>query len=137
MKNVYNTFRPTGCCTVNPYLFVKNPERYISFLIDGLYADEIGRETDKETGEIQNAQIAIGHSRIMLSQARGQFNGMKTSMYLYVDDVDAVYNNALKHGAKSEFEPADMPYGDRQGGIVDPEGNYWWISKRLTTEEYY
>lgn len=73
----------------------------------------------------------------MISQARGQFLGMKTSMYLYANDVDALYTNALKYGAKSEFEPADMDYGDRQAGIVDPAGNYWWVSKRLEGKENY
>lgn len=62
---------------------------------------------------------------------------MKTSMYLYTHDVDTLYANALKHGAKGEFEAADMDYGDRQAGIIDPAGNYWWISKRLEEKEYY
>jgi len=29
------------------------------------------------------------------------------------------------------MDPMDMPYGDRQGGVVDPCGNTWWISTRL------
>ncbi len=136
MNKIYNTRLPEACSTVNTYLFVEKPEAYIDFLKNGLFAVEIGRVVS-ESGEIQNAQLQIGHSRIMVSQARGQFLGMKTSMYLYTEDVDALYTNALKHGAQSEFEAADMDYGDRQAGIVDPAGNYWWISKRLEEKEYY
>ncbi|MTI22356.1 VOC family protein [Fulvivirga sp. RKSG066] len=137
MHKLYKTHLPEACSTVNTYLFVEKPEEYIKFLVDGLFAEEVGRMTDEKSGEIQNAQIQIGHSRIMISQARGQFLGMKTSMYLYTNDVDHLYENAIKRGAKGEFEPADMDYGDRQAGIKDPAGNYWWISKRLETKEYY
>lgn len=136
MKQVYNTLLPKNCSTVNAYLFIENAETYIDFLKNGLFGEEIGRAVS-ESGEIQNAQIEIGQSRIMISQARGQFLGMKTSMYLYTHDVDTLYANALKHGAKGEFEAADMDYGDRQAGIIDPAGNYWWISKRLEEKEYY
>lgn len=35
-----------------------------------------------------------------------------------------------------EMEVADMPYGDRQGGIRDPHGNVWWVSQRLVHGPY-
>lgn len=72
----------------------------------------------------------------MLSQARGQFKNMRTAFYLFTNDVDELHDRAIQHGATAEFEPADMPYGDRQSGIIDPSGNYWWISKRLTQKNY-
>jgi hypothetical protein len=34
------------------------------------------------------------------------------------------------------FEPMDMPYQDRQGGVTDPFGNIWWISTRLAAESF-
>ncbi len=39
-------------------------------------------------------------------------------------------------GSTLAMEVADMPYGDRQGGIRDPHGNIWWISQRLVAEPY-
>jgi len=72
----------------------------------------------------------------MISQAKAPFLNMKTSFYLYVNDVDALHANALAFDAKEVFPPADMPYGDRQSGIIDPSGNYWWISMRLKDEPY-
>lgn len=72
----------------------------------------------------------------MISQARGQFMNMRTSFYLYVDNVDEIHKRSVEYGAKVEFEPANMDYGDRQSGVVDPVGNYWWISKRLLHEGY-
>jgi PhnB protein len=44
---------------------------------------------------------------------------------------------AIECGAKLEFAVADMPYGDRQGAVIDPCGNTWWISQRLVDEPYY
>jgi PhnB protein len=34
------------------------------------------------------------------------------------------------------MEVADMPYGDRQGGVRDAWGNLWWISQRLVDAPY-
>lgn len=62
---------------------------------------------------------------------------MRTAFYLYVDNVDEIHKRAVENGAKVEFEPADMDYEDRQAGIIDPSGNYWWISKRLVKKGYH
>ncbi|MFT5884114.1 MAG: PhnB protein [Arcticibacterium sp.] len=67
----------------------------------------------------------------MITEATKDFEEMKTSHYLFTEDVDALQSRALKYGAKEMFPPTDMDYGDRQGGVIDPAGNYWWISKRL------
>lgn len=48
-----------------------------------------------------------------------------------------IHKKAVENGAKVEFEPLDMSYGDRQSGIIDPSGNYWWISKRLENKGYH
>jgi PhnB protein len=44
--------------------------------------------------------------------------------------------SALDAGAKLEMAVADMPYGDRQGGVRDAHGNIWWISQGLVTASY-
>ena len=53
---------------------------------------------------------------------------MSGSIYLYVPDTDAVYQQALEAGATSVMEPADQFYGDRNAGVKDPSGNLWWIA---------
>lgn len=45
-------------------------------------------------------------------------------------------SRALSSGASLLMKVADMPYGDRQGGVTDPSGNIWWISQRLVEEPY-
>ena len=73
----------------------------------------------------------------MITQARGAFMGMRTAFYLYVDDVDAIHQRAIENGASVVFEAEDMDYGDRQSGVMDPSGNYWWISKRFDQKGYH
>ncbi len=135
MKEPYNTYRPDGFRTVNPYLFAEDPEILIDFLQKAFDAKEMNRSLTPN-GEIANSIVKIGDSCFMISQARDRFLGMRTSFYLFVNDVDEIYDRALKCGAKSELKPMDMSYDDRQGGIIDPAGNYWWISKRLVNEPY-
>src|SRR5438309_4932584 len=53
---------------------------------------------------------------------------MPTSIHLYVPDADAVYQQALRAGAASVNAPVDQPYGDREAGIKDSFGNFWWIA---------
>lgn len=136
MNPIYKTFRPQGFGTVSSYLFTEDPKGLIDFLQKAFYAEELDRTVDEETGIIRNAILKIGDSCFMLTQAAGDFMGMKTSFYLFTNDPDALQENAIEHGAVELFPPADMDYGDRQGGVVDPAGNYWWISKRLVEEDY-
>ena len=52
-------------------------------------------------------------------------------LHVYVPNVDAVYQKALKAGATSLSEPADQFYGDRSGGVKDPAGNTWHIGTHV------
>ena len=136
MNPLFNTYHPEGFSTVNGYLFVSNPQELIDFLKSAFYAEEKSRTVIPDSEEIANCILKIGESCIMISQARGPFEGMRGSFYFFVDDVDTAYKNAMDNGAKSVFEAADMEYGDRQAGIEDVSGNYWWISKRLVKGDY-
>lgn len=136
MDSIYKTYKPEGFHTVTPYLIVDNPELLINFLKNAFLANEINRSINPKNGNIANCILQIGDTSFMVSQSNEQFKGMKTTFYLYVDDVEAMHKRAIENGAKIEFEPADMPYQDRQSGIIDPCGNYWWISKRLVEKAY-
>ena len=135
MNQVFKTFHPLGFHTVNAYLFATKPEELIDFLKKAFSAKENNRSLTPRV-KLLTASFKWGDSSFMVSQTRGEFMGMRTSFYLYVNDVDGVYKHALAHGAKISFPPDDMPYGDRQAGVIDPAGNYWWISQRLVEEDY-
>lgn len=137
MNPVFDTYTPEGFSTINTYLFVEQPTQLIQFLKNAFYAEEIQRSLNPDNGEISNCILKIGNTCFMISQALGQFRNMRTAIYLFVDNVDEMHKRALENGGKEEFEPENMDYQDRQSGIIDPSGNYWWISNRLVHKGYH
>lgn len=126
---------PPGFNTVTPYIFVDHAEKFVEFLVQGLDGFEIHRSL-RADGCIANAQVAIGTSTVMVSEASIDFPAMPASYYLYVENAEESVARALHHGATLMMTVADMPYGDRQGGVRDAHGNLWWISQRLVKGGY-
>ncbi|MBE9107304.1 VOC family protein [Nostoc cf. edaphicum LEGE 07299] len=118
---------PDGYHTVTPYLVVQGAATLIEFLTSAFEAKEI-RRTLHPQGGIINAEVRIGDSVVMVSEARDEFKPMPSSIYLYVENTDATYNRALQAGGTSIMKPEDQFYGDRNAGIKDPSGNHWWIA---------
>ena len=118
---------PDGRHSITPYLVVEGVPRLIEFLVEAFEAQEILRVL-RPDGSIMTAQLKIGDSVILLSEAKGEFKPMPAAIYLYVNDTDAVYQRALQAGATSLMEPIDEFYGDRNAGVKDPGGNHWWIA---------
>lgn len=125
---------PPGFNTVTPYFFVDGANRFLDFLVQGLGGMEIGR--DMKGDRIANAQVRLGTSTIMVSEASPAFPAMPASCYLYVDSADEAMLRAIAAGATKVMDVANMPYNDRQGGVRDHCGNLWWISERLTDGPY-
>lgn len=119
--------KPEGFRTITPYLHPKGAAGLVDFLKQAFGAEELYR-TNAPDGTIAHATIKIGDSRIEMGEARGQWQPMPTTIYMYVNDADAVYTRALAAGATSISEPADQPYGDRNAGVQDPRGNTWYIA---------
>jgi PhnB protein len=126
---------PEGFGAVTPYFFVERPHAFIDFLIHGL-GGTLVLEHKRPDGGIANAQIRLGTSTVMVSEATPRYPAMSAAYYLYVADAEAAMRQALRHGATLEMEVADMPYGDRQGGVRDSHGNIWWLSQRLVAAPY-
>jgi PhnB protein len=118
---------PDGYHSVTPSLMVQGVAALIDFLKQAFGADEIFR-MPRPDGAIMHAEVKIGDSMIMMGEAMGEHQPMPGSIYLYVNDADAVYQHALQAGATTMMEPGDQFWGDRQAGIKDPVGNFWWIA---------
>ena len=121
---------PPGFNSVTPYFFVEQAEAFVSFLINGLGGKETCR-TMHANGSIQNVQVQIGNSTVMVSESTDRYPAMAGAFYLYVANADEAMQRALQHGGSLEMPVANMPYGDRQGGVRDQHGNIWWISQRM------
>jgi PhnB protein len=116
--------------TVTLLFSLKGAARFIDFLKRAFSAEEIVRY-DSPEGEVNHAKIRIGGSAVAVGEAHGEWQPMPTMTYLYVPNVDAVYEQALRAGAKSIHPPADQYYGDRSGGVTDEWGNQWYMATPL------
>ena len=125
---------PSGFNTVTPYFFVDRAADFLTFLTQGLGGTELGRQMNGD--RIANAQVRLGTSTVMVSEASLAFPAMPASYYLYVESADAAMAKAIAVGAVQITAVANMPYGDRQGGVRDQHGNLWWLSQRLVPGPY-
>jgi PhnB protein len=118
---------PEGYHTVTPYLTVKGAAKLIDFLKKAFDAEQV-ELFKRPDGTVMHASVKIGDSRIMLSDANDQMPANQTSIFLYVNDVDATYKRAIAAGGTSTMEVADQFWGDRTGSLRDPFGNRWSIA---------
>jgi len=122
--------KPEGYHTVTPYLIVPGAAEFIEFMKLAFVAQERERFPTPD-GKIMHAEVKIGDSVIMLSDSSAEFEPTRSSIHLYVDDVDATYKRAMQQGGESLREPQDQFYGDRSAGIKDRFGNQWWLATHI------
>jgi len=121
---------PEALQTVAPYLHPVRSSELIEFLKNAFGAEEryLAQSPD---GIVHHAQLRIGNSMLEMGDAHGRYQPMPAMFFLYTEDVDRLYESALKAGATSLQAPADQPYGDRVGGVKDPFANQWYIATHI------
>lgn len=136
---------PEGYHTVTPYLIIKGAAEAIEFYKKAFGATEVFRMAQPD-GKIGHAEVQIGDSRIMLADefpemgylGPSTLGGSSVSILLYVEDVDAVFNQAVAAGGVEQKPLEDKFYGDRMGSLVDPFGHVWHVgthTEDVTPEE--
>jgi len=130
---------PEGLHTVTPQLTLDNAAQAIDWYKKALGADEVSRAVGPD-GKILHAEVRIGNSRIFLNDAMMGSKGPKAiggspaSLWIYVEDCDALFNRAVAAGAQVLGGPMgqmqDQFWGDRAGSITDPQGYMWTIATR-------
>jgi PhnB protein len=129
---------PEGYHTATPYLFVRGAAKAIEFYKNAFGATELMRMAGPDGG-IMHSELKIGDSIIMMGDEdpkrgiRGpeSLGGSPMSLYLYVDDCDKVFNQAVGAGATATTPLKDQFYGDRSGAIKDPFGHSWHIATHM------
>lgn len=114
-----------GFTTVTPYLYAKLD--FIDFIKNAFGAEVTHPPTPDAEGRF-HAEAKIGDAQLMFGNGFFSDPSMAAAIYIYVPDVDATFENAVRVGAKAVREPADMTWGDRVGGVKDTSGNTWWIA---------
>lgn len=118
---------------VTVYFHPIGAPKFIDFLQQAFGAEVIERH-QSETGHVYHSKVRLGDSIVELGEAHDQWQPMPSAIYMYVEDVDAVYQQALRAGATSALEPTDQPYGDRNAWVNDEFGNVWYLSTWLGVE---
>ncbi len=128
---------PEGYHSISPSLTCKDAARAIDFYKSVFGATEIMRMPGPE-GKIMHAELKIGDSVIFINDefpgmAHAPAPGITPSMYLflYLDDVDSVYNRAVSMGSKVMMPLDDMFWGDRYGKVTDPFGHQWGLAQHV------
>lgn len=121
---------PKGFHTITPFLAVKGAETMLHFINEAFGGTDL-KIMHHDNGKVMHATIRIGNSIIMASDSNNNSQEFPAMLYLYVDDVDAVYKKAIKAGGESLREPTNEFYGDRSAGIKDEWGNQWWVATHI------
>ena len=129
---------PKGFHTITPHLNVRDATQALNFYKRAFDAVETVRMPGPG-GKILHAEIRIGDSHLFLadempewgSRSPQTIGGTATAICLYVDDADAVFNQAVSAGAKVVMPLADQFWGDRYGKLADPFGHEWAVATHL------
>lgn len=121
---------PPGFHTVTPYLTVKGATELLEFVKQAFGAEETECQRGPD-GKVNHAQVVIGDSNVMMGECPTDLEPMPSTLYLYVDDVDAWFKQAIAAGGEVIEEPNDKFYGDRSGAVQDSCGNRWYMATHV------
>ena len=129
---------PEGYTTLSPSLAVDNAAEAIEFYKRAFGAEERGR-MEGPGGTIAHAELQVGDTVLMLADPMPQadtrtpadLGGTAVTLFMYVEDVDAVVQRATDAGATVTMPVQDMFWGDRFGSLIDPYGHSWALASRI------
>lgn len=127
--------KPEGYHSLTPYMTVRDAARAIEFYKQAFGAKEKGVMKGPD-GKVVHAELLIGDSIVMMGDEVPQMGalspqsigGSAMGLHIYVEDVDAAFDRAIKAGGTAEMPVTDMFWGDRYGKLVDPFGHKWSIA---------
>lgn len=129
---------PDGYHSLQIYLAVEDAAKAIDFYKEAFGAEETVRMPGPE-GAVAHAELQIGDSRLMLSdpfpqssvKSPSERGGPTASIFMYVEDADALFEQAQAAGAKIESPLENMFWGDRFGTLADPFGQVWSLAQHV------
>ncbi|HEU5148720.1 MAG TPA: VOC family protein [Chryseosolibacter sp.] len=121
---------PEGHHTVTPYLVADNAQGLLDF-IQNAFNGNITFVTKTGDGKIMHATVTIGDSIVMVADTMEGMEAHTAMLYLYLEDVDKVFKQAVQAKGTPVREPVTEFYGDRAGAVKDQWGNLWWIATHV------
>lgn len=134
------SYIPKGYNSITPYLVIKGAGQAIDYYKKVFGATEVFR-MDQPDGKVGHAELKIGDSLIMVADENPQMGeghssaatigASPISLYLYIPDVDHVFQRAVAEGAKAIKPVENQFYGDRTGFLRDPFGHFWGLATHV------
>jgi PhnB protein len=130
---------PEGFHTLTPSLVVKGGRDAIEFYKNVFGAEVIAIMPGPDGQSVMHGELKIGDSHLFVNdefpdmgvKSPKSLGGTASSVHVYVPDVDAVFERAVKAGATVRMPVSDMFWGDRYGKLCDPFGHDWAIATRV------
>jgi PhnB protein len=128
---------PEGYHSITPQLTCRDAASAIDFYKNVLGASELMRMAGPD-GKVMHAELKIGDSRVMVND---EFPGVaaapaptavhSSSVFLYTEDVDSVFERAVQAAARVDMPLSNMFWGDRYGKFTDPFGHQWGVATHV------
>lgn len=130
------SYVPTGYQGVNACLMFDDVDVALAHYKEAFHAKEIMR-MEREDGTAHYAEMEISGTRVFLSDIEwswsaktpAKLGGSSSNHYVYVANVDAAFERALRAGMTVGHSLEDMFWGDRCGGVVDKFGYGWMLAQ--------
>lgn len=112
---------------VMPYLIIENSTSFHDFMKEVFIAED-QLIIPAENGGVMHGELRIGDAVIMFANSGQSWPTFPGSVFIYVEDAEAVFNRAILKGCKQLQELAQREYG-YGGGFEDHYGNNWWVNQ--------
>jgi uncharacterized glyoxalase superfamily protein PhnB len=135
---------PKDYHSLTPSFSFKDTKKAIEFYKKAFNATVLDLFPSLDGKGIMHASMKIGDSIFMMGDEMGDMNrsaetvgASPISLFLYVQDADAAFRQAVAAGATIIYPVAEMFWGDRAGNLKDPFGYQWMVAthKRDMTKE--
>jgi PhnB protein len=124
--------------TVTPHLVVRGAAVASEWYRRALGAEERGR-VPVPGGRFMQIELRFGDSTVMIADEFPELGvlsplsvgGVVGALVIHTDDVDALWERAMRAKAEVSLPLEDRFWGDRQGEIIDPFGHRWGLAQHL------
>lgn len=133
-------FKSENTPQLSPYMIVQNAKKSVDFYKKAFGFIEVKIVRDSE-GNFLHVSMQKGDALIMFCQ-EGAYDNIKKSprtlktvmpinMYVYCEDTDKLYNQAIAARAQSLIAPNDSFWGDRFCSVLDIDDYEWSFATSL------
>lgn len=128
-----------------PGLTVRDVAESLAFY-EKAFGFKPGASFTDDIGDLAYADMEYQNQMIIMVMREGTFGGTAmtpansstesaVSLYVYCDDVDALFTQAKEAGAQVVSPPEDMFWHDRVTRLKDPDGHSWSFATKIEGKE--